>query len=247
MNTKTIIPEGTKVGKLTVIKYTPTLSGPMFYMCKCECGKTKEAREHDLMHNRIKSCGCLSKPQSLGSPHVNLTGQVFGKLTVLQQTGRGRSELCLCKCECGRTKNVLTSRVLNGQTMSCRCMNGGRNRIDRTGQVFGKLTVIKQTWKNGRGRCLCKCECGKTTDVDSSQLVMGQVRSCGCIRNKDCTSMRFDKLTVIKQWYERRLARCLCRCDCGNTRVVNAIALRAGRAKSCGCSKLCRWPKPRAN
>jgi len=55
--------------------------------------------------------------------------------------------------------------------------------IDRTGQMFGKLTVVEQAGRNKLKKVLwrCRCECGKETVVVSGSLVTGNTTSCGCI------------------------------------------------------------------
>ena len=55
--------------------------------------------------------------------------------------------------------------------------------INRTGQVFGKLTVVEQAGRDNLKKVLwrCKCECGKETVVVSGSLVTGNTTSCGCV------------------------------------------------------------------
>jgi hypothetical protein len=55
--------------------------------------------------------------------------------------------------------------------------------IDRTGQVFGKLTVVEQAGRDKLKKVLwrCKCECGNGTVVVSGSLVTGNTTSCGCV------------------------------------------------------------------
>ena len=57
---------------------------------------------------------------------------------------------------------------------------------DLSGKKFGKLLVQKDTGKrykhNGAIIWKCKCDCGNTCEVTSSDLKKGAVRSCGCIR-----------------------------------------------------------------
>lgn len=57
----------------------------------------------------------------------------------------------------------------------------------------------------------------------------------------DLTGMKFGKLTVIKR-AENYISPCgsksaqwLCKCECGNEKVIKASALRKGATKSCGC------------
>lgn len=53
---------------------------------------------------------------------------------------------------------------------------------DETGNVYGRLTVIKRDGcdNSGAAKWLCKCECGKTVSVRGIALRKGTTRSCGC-------------------------------------------------------------------
>ena len=55
-------------------------------------------------------------------------------------------------------------------------------------------------------------------------------------RVKDMAGKVFYRLTVIRP-YDKDVAgiRWLCRCECGNTKVVRGSSLRNGSTKSCGC------------
>ena len=53
-----------------------------------------------------------------------LTGQTFGKLTVVSFAGssnRGKATW-LCKCECGNEKTVAGGNLTSGRTKSCGCI-----------------------------------------------------------------------------------------------------------------------------
>ena len=54
--------------------------------------------------------------------------------------------------------------------------------INRTGQVFGKLTVLEQAGRDKLKKVLwrCRCECSEETVVVSGSLVTGNTTSCGC-------------------------------------------------------------------
>lgn len=55
---------------------------------------------------------------------------------------------------------------------------------------------------------------------------------------KDLTGQRFGKWTVIK--FDHRKGKSyywLCRCECGEEKIVRSDGLINGRSKSCGCSK----------
>lgn len=54
----------------------------------------------------------------------------------------------------------------------------------------------------------------------------------------DLIGQRFGRLVVVERApnaENRRGARWLCQCDCGNTCVVRSYSLRSGETKSCGC------------
>lgn len=56
---------------------------------------------------------------------------------------------------------------------------------DLTGNVFGRLTVIKIVGcsRNKQGNLwLCECSCGNVVNVGTSKLIGGRVKSCGCLR-----------------------------------------------------------------
>lgn len=54
------------------------------------------------------------------------------------------------------------------------------------GETYGKLLVISFSHKDKHGDIYysCKCECGKTVVVRSSNLLKGNTTSCGCNRGK---------------------------------------------------------------
>lgn len=65
-------------------------------------------------------------PTRLHANAQDLTGRVFGKLTVLRAVGRRRGRvLWLCRCECGKEKEVSSANLLIGnrsKIRSCGCL-----------------------------------------------------------------------------------------------------------------------------
>ena len=133
-------------------------------------------------------------------------------------------------------------------------------KIDLTNQKFGKLTVLHSTPNRIAGSVcwLCKCECGNTKEISTTQLRSGGVRSCGCSTpmpwlqdyfttrsKKDYAGQKFGRLTVVEDTGKKMFgARVLkCKCDCGNFHEVPVTNLVNGRTKSCGCLAK-ETPKP---
>lgn len=50
---------GNKYGKLTVINRAANRGRRTYWLCKCECGNTKEVRGDHLTSGKINSCGCI--------------------------------------------------------------------------------------------------------------------------------------------------------------------------------------------
>ena len=55
--------------------------------------------------------------------------------------------------------------------------------IDRTGQRFGKLTVLERAGTNALKKVLwrCRCDCGGEAIVVAGDLVTGNTSACGCV------------------------------------------------------------------
>lgn len=55
---------------------------------------------------------------------IDLTGRVFGRLTVIGQSGRDRhgNVLWKCKCSCGGEKSIRSYSLRRGDTTSCGCL-----------------------------------------------------------------------------------------------------------------------------
>lgn len=135
----------------------------------------------------------------------DLTGQKFGQLTVLQSHGANKDGrgIWLCQCSCGKMTVVSTNKLTGGQTKSCGCAIKGVNRIDITGQRFGRLVALHPTEKRLGNSVIwhCQCDCGKTADVASIDLRRGDTKSCGClsseIHSKSIKSARQERASYL--------------------------------------------------
>lgn len=88
----------------------------------------------------------------------NLIGNRFGRLVVIEQSGKdsmGRA-IWLCKCDCGENKAVRSRNLIQKMTVSCGCYNreATKNRLVTHGQA-GKAyrTVEYATWASIKSRC----------------------------------------------------------------------------------------------
>lgn len=131
MGRKAIDLKGQRFGKLTVIKRIyketePKSGQAALWLCKCDCGNESVVRASALRQGQVKSCGCSggkrnSKGQFVKRENIkDITGQRFGKLTVLKfdRIKNGKT-YWIVKCDCGTTKSVRsdTLKVIT----SCGC------------------------------------------------------------------------------------------------------------------------------
>lgn len=132
---------GNTYGYLTVIERAEnTKEGRARWKCKCKCGNEVIVLGKHLRSGNTKSCGCYQKQRATESNLArggDLTGQRFGKLTVIKENGfinkpdGRRSRLWLCQCDCGNIINVQHVYLKSGDTTSCGCIRSkGENEID---------------------------------------------------------------------------------------------------------------------
>lgn len=127
---------------------------------------------------------------------VDMTGQVFGELTVIRRVPsegfKAEGARWLCKCSCGREHTARGNVIRLGNVRSCGCRKAVRLKgkclpSDLSGQRFGLLTAISPEdarTNGGKVMWLCKCDCGQTAVVRGTDLSAGNTKSCGCLRRK---------------------------------------------------------------
>lgn len=108
-------------------------SGAIVWRCKCDCGNETLVSTGNLTSGHTTSCGCnkhISVPQI-----ESLTGQRFGKLTVLERIPgrRGQSVKWKCKCDCGNLVEVPQDCLRREDyTQSCGCLlSKGEEKISK--------------------------------------------------------------------------------------------------------------------
>ena len=121
---------------------------------------------------------------------IDLSGQRFGKLLVLYRSSKiGEPIKFMCKCDCGKEKEIRGNDLRSGKTTSCGCtrrQKAKQNKKDLVGKKFGKLTVLQPTEERYNRSIIwrCKCDCGNIWYSTSTLLVNGKVKSCGCLKSQ---------------------------------------------------------------
>ncbi len=139
---------------------------------------------------------------------MNLVGQVYGKLTVLEYSHKDKfnNSVWKCLCSCGNTMMGQSNRLRRGHTKSCGCFrledakNNKHAKLE--GKKFGKLTVKSFSHlHNYRTYWNCICDCGKEVTCFAANLIKGNSQSCGCKRNKTHPNVYIAR--VINQYRNR--------------------------------------------
>lgn len=129
---------GDKFNKLTVIEYSHTDKyRQKHYKVKCDCGTEKTVSGSNLRHNKIKSCGCITKSDIK-------PGDKFGLLTIIEHSHKDKAKRSFfnCKCDCGNEKVVAGSALKGGNTKSCGCILTKPNN-------YAEVTKILKSYRHG--------------------------------------------------------------------------------------------------
>lgn len=167
---------GKKIGKRTIISYAgrDKRSNPI-YNCRCECGRMSITNRYNLLNNHSTSCRYCArkakrhtKPSKIITvePYINgkaksgintkprknnksLVGQKFGRLTVLEDTGKRYYGYVVykCQCDCGNIFEAPMHNIKAGQVKSCGCLlqeikDSWVNKLKKTNKYeFGKFGI----------------------------------------------------------------------------------------------------------
>lgn len=118
---------GYRFGKLTVVGLGERRGGYVMWRCKCDCGNEIETRTASLRNGHTQSCGCLHSDAAIGIGLQDITGQRFGRWTVLYENGRLKEPrgrlitLWRCRCDCGEERDLRAGTLKTGSSLSCGC------------------------------------------------------------------------------------------------------------------------------
>ena len=139
--------------ELTALEYV----GDKKWRCICSCGKETIVSSCHLKSGHTKSCGHLMRAERF----EDLSGQVFGRWTVIKPYGKSLTEgrMFWCRCECGTEKAVSAHSLRSKRSLSCGCL-GEENRLKscthhghartKNGTRINKLYSV---WDGMKQRC----------------------------------------------------------------------------------------------
>ncbi len=122
-----------------------------YWLCQCDCGEQQYVLGIGLRSKWAKSCGCLGiENRNLQHQNrtIDLVGKKFGNLNVLKKgcsiKNHGGTRLYwVCKCDCGKVKEIAGDTLVKGTTKTCGCRNlkcgeAGLNQLFKQYQINAK-------------------------------------------------------------------------------------------------------------
>lgn len=100
----------------------------------------------------------------------DLTGEVFGRLTLVSQDAPINGRIVwFCRCACGNKKSIMEYNIVAGKTLSCGCIqreataasnglrasHGHSSGVDETGKRI--ISPEYSSWRSMIGRCYLPC------------------------------------------------------------------------------------------
>lgn len=185
MSNKHEVFPGAKIGRWTVLDRCAG-GRECRWLCRCDCGVERDILERSLRYGGSTSCGCLRKERAGDVNALELVGERFGKLTVLERAESGGygGRRWKCRCDCGKEVVFPGTLLATGKRTSCGC-DRMKHYVysDISGQQFHRLTALYPVeGRTDKGGMIwrCRCECGNELDVSYNNLVYANMKSCGC-------------------------------------------------------------------
>ena len=147
---------GRQVGGLTVLnRGENNQKGKPRWICRCVCGQTAIVSSWLLSSKQVTSCGCGIHKSTQRSKDI--TGQKFGRLTVLERSHSlpNQGVFWRCKCDCGNEIIVRGAKMRNGHTQSCGCFRKETARRTARSRIgLGSFqSYTYRSWYSMLSRC----------------------------------------------------------------------------------------------
>lgn len=152
-------------------------------------------------------CGNTAEPLTNHRPVVevrqmaarnDITGQKFGRLTVLYRSGTDRNGKAtwICRCDCGGMSTTITSHLRNGNTRSCGCLQKEKAAISAK-KVQPLAAKLAPGNKHGYVHGHTSLRLGPSPTYSSWQAMLGR-----CIYPKSAGFYRYGGrgITVCERW-----------------------------------------------
>lgn len=156
--------------------------------CRCNCGNEFDVIADNLVKRPNMTCQeCANKIRAEHN-RINVIGNKYGRLTILEIIPGTRPTKVRCICDCGNEHVCDQTDVVSGHTKSCGCLwhdaISASNTKDWAGHVSAHgIELLYQEYMNKNGQWLWKCRCGICKNefiALPAKVNNGHITSCGC-------------------------------------------------------------------
>lgn len=221
---------GHRYGRLVAIELAENVGRHRAWRARCDCGSVVTAKQVDMRHGRVMSCGCLrhEKPR-------NFKWDAAACMREARKYNRP------VDWENGSGGSYMAASAF-GILEECTAHMDRRRRITFE---LAREAALKHETKEGLRRAdpavYNAIRSNGWADALFSHMVSGYALD-GLRRREEMLSRigtRFGRLTVEQVTHEERRgahrAVADCRCDCGGNKTATMSDLQTGRVTSCGC------------
>ena len=104
---------------------------------------------------------------------LDLTGQRFGRLVAISKaSSRSGKTYWLCQCDCGNQKEIQTSHLTDGRTLSCGCLQKEKNILTTNQNEIRRCVICgKKFIPNNYKRIYCEdCVPAGISNIESAKI-----------------------------------------------------------------------------
>lgn len=152
------------------------------------------------------------------TPRIDLTGRVFGKLTVkyIHSVDHRKYVRWFCECSCGNTSIVIGSHLIRGNTKTCGCS------IKEHQKLAAKAASLKNTKPYGLSAKTTLYKNYKRHAIDRSLVFEITLEEFEVITQRDCYYCGVAPIQISKSANNRLVEKGLASKDTGNY-IYNGI------------------------
>lgn len=156
--------------------------------CRCNCGNEFDAIADNLKERPNMSCNECANKRRAENNRIDVVGNKYGRLTIIDTILNTYPTKVKCKCDCGNIYVGAQTDIVSGHTQSCGCLHKDRtsesNTKDWTGVISAHgVEFLYQDIMNDQGQWLWRCKCGicggEFTALPA-KINNGHITSCGC-------------------------------------------------------------------
>lgn len=191
-----------RFGYLTAIKDSgKRINESVIWKCRYDCGNIVEIPIGNLTNSHTRSCGCKRNELASNNLIKNIDiGSKYGRLTVLCRDKHNYYEKIkwICKCDCGTIISVEGTKLRNGHTQSCGCLNSKGEELIK--QILNENQITFEAQKRFQD---CVSEKGNTLPFDFYIEKQFLLEFDGIQHFKSSSLFGGEKEYLIRQQHDR--------------------------------------------